>query len=954
MKVKKRDGTLQDLDFEKIHWRIKSICVRDDILEFQKQERPDAYKVFKNLEPLNINSEDIDIITKKTIDGIYNGISTSEIDILSAEIAQEMCTTNPLNSKLATRILVSNLQKNILEIMCKRFPKFKKEEIQSNLFQHVMQCLYLNHDQNDNIAPVVAPYMVAIAEKYADRIGNMLDFSRDFTQNEYLGIKTLEKGYLFKVHSMEGFGFKDIIVETPAIANMRTAIGLCCAPIPCPKVYDNNEVLKFLIEHPQVLKPKALNFDNNFIKISVLEELQNTAELYKSRYIKKKEFTQLYWQYQLEQELKTTNIDETTWTLIKNIYDGMSMSLFSCASPTRFSIGTLRPQCSSCFLIAMEDDSLKGIYNTLTEQSQISKFAGGVAIWVTNIRASKSYIASTNGHSDGIKPMLKVFDASTSYANQSGKRDGTVAIYNEFWHGDIEDFLKLKRKKGAESNKAARLFYGNWVSDEYFRCLTHGKEWYLFDPAIVPKLYDSYDEEFASNYLSDEFVNTNKSKFLFTYRYRKYIKQMKYMKVTTAEAIMEEVVETVRDSGVPYMLAKDACNRKSNQKNIGVIKSSNLCTEIIQYSDKNNTAVCNLTSICVNRFIREFKEGDNENFKYNVTIDGSEPVYYTFDFEEFGRIVKLIQQYIDRLIDSNFYPTEKSRTSNSDTRPMGIGIQGEADMFASLRLPWNSKQAHRLRFYIFERMYYECLKSSCEIAKVNGPYKYFKGSPASQGILQFDMWKTEGKKISFAFSLPWDQLKEEIKQHGIRNSLFIAPMPTASTSSIMGNSPAIEPFNSLIYVKKSGTGDITIVKDKLVADLESLGLWNKKIRDKIITDHGSIQNIMEIPKIIRDSYLTAWDLEPEDIIDAAFVRGWFVDQSQSMNLFVKNVTMASLTKAWTRAWMRGLKTLSYYVRSQTATVSQKAQLETEVKPTKPEEDGPVCSRDNPDCVSCGS
>jgi len=929
--------------------------MRDDILEFQKETRPLDYKIFSQLAPLNIKKEDIDMVAKKTIDGIYDGISTTEIDVLSAEIAQDMGIINPENSTLATRLLVSNIQKNVVEILLKRFQDVDRKEIHENLFKYSMNSLYFNLDQKGESSPLIAPYLCAIANKYSNKINQIINFAGDFSY-DYLGIKTLEKGYLFKVHSMPNFSLKDILIETPAISDMRIAIGIICSPIPCPNYYEKTTVLSFLLDpnNKDIFKEKSFD-ENSELKQDVI----NCKEPHKSSYLKTDIFKSRYWIHLLN-TLQDIHVSDDQWERIKEIYEGMSLGKFTPATPTRFSMGKLRPQGSSCFLLAMQDDSLKGIYDTLTEQSQISKYAGGIGVWVSNIRCSNSYIAGTNGHSNGLKPMLKVFDATSAYVDQGGGlRPGTCAVYCEIWHADIMDFIKLKRKKGADSDRARNLFYALWICDEFFRCLKAGKDFYLFDPIICPKLIECYDEDFSSEYLSDEFLSNNKDRFLFTYRYRKYVKQKKYLHVISADKIIEEIVETVRDSGIPYMLSKDACNRKSNQKNIGVIKSSNLCAEIVEYSNAEETAVCNLSSVCLNKFTRPFREGDDESFKYDASLSDVED-FWTFDFEELGKNVRIIQKYLDRLIDLNFYPTKNAQRSNSKTRPQGTGLQGESDMLAKLRLPWNSKEANRLRFYIMERMYYEALKSSCEMSEKDGPYESFSGSPASKGELQFDLWRKEGKKISFPLSLDWSALKERIKLHGLKNSLFIALMPTASTSDIMGNNPSIEPFNSLVYIRKTGTGDVAVIKKCLVNDLNSIGLWNKDMRDKILSNHGSIQNILEIPKKLRNSYLITYDLDPEDCVDASFVRGWFVDQSQSMNLFFQNVTMAACTKAWTRGWLRGLKTLSYYCRTRTATVSQKAQIsESKILVGESQNDeikieGSVCTRDDPNCLSCGS
>jgi len=939
MLVIKRDGTPQPIDFEKIHWRIKSMCATPAILDFQKTERPDAYSVFNKLTP--IYNADVDLITKKTIEGVYNKIPTTEIDKLSAEIAQDMCTTHPDNSTLATRILVSNLQKNIVEIMLTEFPDVPKDKIVASPFRYAMELLYQNLNDRNERAPLVAPYMVAIARKYSDKINEMLDLSRDFTNNNYRGMLIQENGYLFRINSLKNSTKKKFIIETPGISEMRIAIFMACAPSPCPNYYENLQ--SFIQSNPHLVKEKHR---------SKINEINRPND---KRLVS--EFKDEYWNYVLDMVSNQLEISDYQWSRVKEIYDGMSCGRFTAATPTRYAAGSLRPQGSSCFLIAMEDDSLSGIYSTLKEQSQISKHAGGVGIWVHNIRSAGSYIAGTNGISSGLRPMLQVFDASSRYVNQGGKRPGTVSVYIEPWHPDIITVIRLKRKLTSTAG-ASNLFYAMWIPDEFLRCWIDGKDWYLFDPAICPKLYDSYDEAYSATYLSDDYVNQNKHKFLFTYRYRKYVRQGKYESKISPNTIMEEIVETIETEGVPYMLSKDACNRKSNHKNIGVIKSANLCTEIVEYSDKDQTAVCNLHSICLQKFVRPYNPTkDNERFKYNVSLHDDRTDYWTFDFEEFAKTVRIVQKNIDRLIDANYYPSEKCSNSNMKSRPNGIGVQSEADMFAMLRIPWNSKRANELRFYIFERMYYEALSSSVELSKVHGSYHYFDGSPASKGKLQFDLWKDEGKKISFGLSLNWDDLKNDIKKFGLRNSLFISPMPTASTSDIMGNNPSIEPFNSLIYVKKAKAGPISIVNKNLVKDLMSIGLWNTNMSDKIIANDGSIRDIPEIPQVLRDAYLTVYDLGPSDIVDAASVRGWFVDQSQSMNLFLKNLTMAELSKAWIRGWKRGLKTLSYYCRTTTSGSAQKAQIESingDKIIEKKNDELLVCSRDNPDCLSCGS
>lgn len=960
MELIKRDGSRQAVDFEKIHFRLKGLCSSEKVLDFQKQYRPEAYGIFSRLP--EIKHADVDMISQKTIEGLFNGISTQQVDILSAEIAQEMCTRHSDNSVLASRILVSNMQKNVLEILVKRFPSVSRDEISENFFKYSMITLYHNLDKKGEQSPLVAPYLVAAAVKYSSIYNSLLNTSRDF-RLDYLGLKTLEKGYLLSVYASENIKGNRVIIETPSVADMRIATGLSLAPTPCPDYYAGAQ--EFILNNPVVLKVRK----NGERKI-----LPNKGDWKKC--VNMKLFKSLYWKYMLHVELTNLEshpITEEQWKNISDVYDGQSLGKFTTATPTRFSAGTLRPQGSSCFLVAMEDDSLTGIFNTFTEQGQISKYSGGVGIHVGNLRSAGSYIAGTNGTADGLKPMIQVISAISKYVNQGGKRPGSVAVYVEMTNPQIVDIIRMKRKKGPSTDIAPNLFYGLWISDEFFRCWREKKDWHLFDPAICPKLLDSYDEGFSTTYLSDEFVHANKEKYLFTYRYRKYIRQGKFESKISCQEIMEEIVETIRDEGVPYMLCKDACNRKSNQKNMGTIRSSNLCTEIIQYSDSENTSVCNLNSLCLNAFVREFRDGDNESFKYDVSLNEPEKVhpneglnegkhrYMTFDFEEFGRITGISQRTVDRLIDLNFYPTEKARRGNMRQRSQGLGVQGEADCLAMLKLPWNSKEAQRLRFYIYERMYYECLKSSMELSKINGPYEDFHGSPASQGILHFDMCRTEGQKISFALSMPWDELKENIKKYGLRNSTAIALMPTASTSSIMGNSPCFEPFNSMVYNRKGGGGDVTVFNRGLVDDLVSIGMWSQKMSDRILENHGSIQGFTDLPKKLRDAYLAAYDIEPEHLIDASFCRSWFVDQSQSLNLFVANASMSVLSKLWTRGWIRGQKTLSYYTRTRPATTAQKAQIESSGKFEKVEKveksvetEDMVCYRGKDGCISCGS
>ena len=967
MHVIKRDGTSEPLNFEKIHWRIKSLCSIPQIVDFQRRERPETYETNSKLPYLEHAS--FDQITLKTIQGLYDGVATTEIDLLSSEIAQGMVTLHPDNSVLAKRILVSNIQKNTLEILVKRFYDIPREVIRSKIFYYTMEALYHNRNKLGEQSPLVAPYVLAVARKNATTLESHIDYTRDFTNHDYLGIKILEKGYLLRCHSIDGLEGKGHILERPSVAAMRIALGLHCAPTPHKNWYQKEDVRQTLVLQPNCIKSK--HRDEKSIDV-----IMATDQPHKHSWLDPVKFSEAYWSYMVYKE--TGELYPDKFQDILETYDMMTTGLYTPATPSRFNLGTLKPQGSSCFLIGMQDDSLTGIYNTLQVQSQISKYAGGVGMWVSNIRSAGSYISGTNGASNGVAPMLGLFNSSAKYVDQGGgKRPGTIAVYIEPWHADILSFLELKRKQGVDTFRARSLFYGLWIPDEFWRSLRYSKHWYLFDPVVAPKLYDCYDQGFSKDWLSDEFLKEHKEEYLFTYRYRKYIRQGRWEKKISPKYLIDEIVKTVKDSGIPYMMCKDACNRKSNQKNLGTIKSSNLCTEIVEFSGKRSsgedeTAVCNLSSIAVNRFIKDISVDDynSDNHKngyhmiYNTGLDSEIKSYKTFDFEAFAHCVKRVVKNLNRIIDVNFYPTSCTKRSNFRHRPMGIGIQGEADMMAMLRLSWNSEEANILRFYIFEQLYYTCLETSVELAAQYGPYETFGGSPADNGLLAHDLWLAEDRRLPYTLSLDWQELKKKIFTTGLRNSLFIAPMPTASTSGILGNSPCIEPFNSLVYNRKLGAGDITLMNKYLVQDLLELDLWNREMSDRILNNRGSIQDSQhytfpEIPAKLKAIYTTVYDLSYKDIIKAASIRGIFVDQSQSMNLFVDNVTVKTMTQAWSMGWSKGLKTLSYYIRTLPSIEGQKITTDKviESKNVTDKEDeisGPVCSRDNPDCLACGS
>jgi len=572
-------------------------------------------------------------------------------------------------------------------------------------------------------------------------------------------------------------------------------------------------------------------------------------------------------------------------------YDKMSQGFFIHATPTLFNAGTPRPQMSSCFLIANKEDSINGIYGTLTECAQISKWAGGIGMHIHDVRANKSRIRGTNGQSDGIIPMLRVFNATARYVNQAGRRKGSIAVYLEPWHADIMDFLELRLNQGDEEARCRDLFSALWIPDLFMKRVEEGGQWSLFCPDKAPGLSDAVGEEFEA-------------------LYAKYEEEGRANATVPAAEVWKAILKSQTETGTPYMLYKDACNQKSNQKNLGVIKSSNLCTEIIEYTDKDETAVCNLASVALPKCVDEETN--------------------TFNYEKLHEITKTVTRNLNRVIDNNFYPVETARKSNMRHRPIGLGVQGLADVFIKCRLAFDSDEAKVMNARIFETMYHAALEASCDLAELEGPYDTFEGSPASQGILQFDMWEGETK-----LHYDWDTLKARIKAKGLRNSLLMAPMPTASTAQILGNNECFEPYTTNIYLRRTLAGEFVVVNKHLVEDLKRIGLWSKDMKDLMVKAGGSIQNIVDIPDDIKKLYRTVWEIKMKDVIDMAAHRGRFIDQSQSMNLFMESPTLAKLSSMHMYAWKQGLKTGMYYLRSKAKARPIQFSLE-------------------PDCVACSA
>jgi ribonucleoside-diphosphate reductase alpha subunit len=705
---------------------------------------------------------------------MYDGISTAEIDNLTAEVAIGMITEDPDYETLAMRVTVSNLQKNC--------PK---------CFSDAMVALHVKGIVSDD-------FMKCVALKLDAEIVNKRDY--DFG---YFGIKTLQKGYLNPG-------------ETPQYLFMRVAIGVHGDDIP--------------------------------------------------------------------------RVVET--------YNLMSQKYFTHATPTLFNAGTPRPQMSSCFLVAMKDDSIEGIYDTLKECAQISKWSGGIGIHCSNIRASGTTIKGTNGVADGIVPMLRVFNNTARYVNQGGgKRKGSFAIYLEPWHADIMEFLELRLNQGDDEMRCRDLFTAMWIPDLFMEKVTTDQDWHLMCPHECPGLPDVHGEAFNE-------------------LYRMYVAQGRFRKCVKARAVWDAILKSQVETGTPYMCYKDSVNAKSNQSNIGVIKSSNLCTEIMEVSGPDETAVCNLASLSLPAFVK----------------DGS------FDFEELKKVTRVVTRNLNRVIDRNYYPTEAARKSNLRHRPIGIGVQGLADVYMMLGLAFDENVARQMNKEIFDTIYLGALQESCLLAEEEGPYETFAGSPASQGLLQFDLWGVQ--KAGF------DSLKERIKAHGLRNSLLVAPMPTASTAQILGNNEAFEPYTTNIYLRRTLAGEFVMVNKHLVRDLQKIGKWNPDIKTEIVRNGGSIQQIPGISLELKNIYRTVWEIPQKSIIEMSADRGPFIDQSQSLNIFMENPTPAKLTSMHVYGWKKGLKTGMYYLRTRAKAKAQ--QVTVPVALTKE-----ACSLANPEsCEMC--
>jgi ribonucleoside-diphosphate reductase alpha chain len=756
MYVVKRDGRREQVQFDKITARVKKLC----------------YGLHQKVDPVSV--------AMRVIEGVYDGVTTSELDNLAAEVAATNAVNHPDYAQLASRIAVSNLHKTT-----------------HKSFSEVMRSLHTYTDPVTGApAALIADDVMEIIEANTEVLDSAIIYDRDFSY-DYFGFKTLERSYLLKLEGQ--------VAERPQQMLMRVSVGI----------------------HKD----------------------------------------------DIESAIKTYNLMSEGW--------------FTHATPTLFNAGTPKPQMSSCFLLTTQEDSISGIYDTLKQCAKISQNAGGIGLAIHDVRATGSYIRGTNGTSNGIVPMLRVFNDTARYVDQGGgKRKGSFAVYIEPWHADVFDFLDLKKNHGKEEQRARDLFYALWVPDLFMKRVEADGEWTLMCPNECPGLADTWGPEFEA-------------------LYEKYEAEGKGRKTIKAQELWFKIVESQIETGVPYMLYKDAANGKSNQQNLGTIRSSNLCTEIIEYTAKDEVAVCNLASIALPKFV-------NEDL--------------SFDHDKLFEVTYQVTKNLNRVIDRNFYPIVEARNSNMRHRPVGLGVQGLADAFIMMRFPFESEEARQLNKDVFETIYYAACCASKDLAIEEGPYETFKGSPASEGKLQFDLWG-----VTPSDRWEWDVLKEEIMDKGMRNSLLVAPMPTASTAQILGNNECFEPYTSNIYTRRTLSGEFIVVNNHLLRDLTKLGMWNPTMKNQLIAANGSIQNIPEIPENLKALYRTAWEISQRAILDMAADRGAFICQSQSLNVFMENANAPKLTSMHFHAWRSGLKTGMYYLRTKAATDAIKFTVDKKYK-----------------------
>jgi ribonucleoside-diphosphate reductase alpha subunit len=973
MQVVKRDGTKQDVDFNRVARRNQNLARPENLSELNASHDPKVNVITRQLTPLT--EVDPNLISKEVIRDIHDGVTTVELDIHSAKIAQSLCTYHPQYGTLAGRIYMSNYHKNnIYDLAKNEFntavpSNEERRAIENNLFLRTAQALWRNTDKIGKQAPLLAPHVYRIIEANAERFETMLDYTRDFNF-DFLGMTMMEKKYLLTANLNNGTKMHRVPIERPQHMIMRVAIGIHCSEE--FKSYTDDQTEDFNM-FKDVLKEVNVDLDLE-TQFKVFTALLPYMQFPHND-------TRVDWStYDLSQH--NVLISNEQWDNVKTTYDIISRGLATHATPTLFNAGTLRPQCSSCFLVMLPSDSLEGIARFFTILMHIQKGAGGIGSNIHNLRASGAYIRGTNGTSNGITPFAKVVNAISVYIDQGGnKRPGSHALYLEPWHGDMPKFLELRRPRGNDHERARELFYALWNRDEFMWRVEQDMDWWLMCPDQCKGLSDAFNAKANTSFVSDEDVAKNPNDYAFSHLYRQYVRDGKFIKKIKARDIWDSVLELQTEQGLPYILHADNVNRKNNQANLGTIRCSNLCCEVVEFTSPEEVAVCNLASICLPSFVENLPSDpdtwrpikEEHDFVYNCSLKPGKYHMLRFNMDKLKETVKHITKNLDSVIDLNFYPIEEAKRSNMRHRPIGIGVQGLADLFARLRIPFDSQEALRLNFYIFEAMYFAALESSNELAQVKGTYSSFEGSPASMGILQFDLVESEGLacatervggsdvNIFFDRKQDWGTLKSKIITTGLRNSLLMAPMPTASTSYLMANSPCFEPYNSNIYKRANAVGEFVVVNELLINDLIELGLWNIDMKNKIMTANGSVQDIMEIPKNIRIIYKTAWDMSPKAIINLAISRSPFIDQSQSMNLFIERPSPKILTQIHFYTWRRGLKCGSYYIHSRPPVDAQKLQIvdqeavdlvkrsvrnDTEIV-------GEICTMED-GCLSCGS
>jgi len=962
MRVLKRSGVLEPISFDKILHRLVALA------------------------PDDVNA---DILAQKVIAGLTDGMHTTTLDEMAAFNAVNMSYINPAYTDMAARIFMSNHHKNTIHNLRRHF-NISHKEAEKNLYAYTARALYENTSADGVQTPLINPYLYALIQEHSADIEAAIDYNADY-RFDYQGAFILVNGhYLIQGHLNLGDKHEFVTIERAQHTFMRYALSIHCGAEDDP-YYANAPRLINLADAPEATVTSSVDWHslrNNYYYDKLFAAVQPLLEQYlpKPAYrrlvvepVRPKwdditEYLQrapddvqtqfkalldkhtMTWAQVYTQARAAVSTDSAKerwtarWPAVLETYRSVRDGFISLPTPVMYNIGTLRPQCSSCFLMEMPADSLEGIAKYWRDSAFVSKFAGGIGSSVSNLRSRGSYIASTNGRSNGLQPFLKVVNEISHYVDQGGgKREGSHTTYIEPWQSDIFEVIKLKEPSASADDRAHVLLYSIWCCDEFMRAAENNKPWYLMDPKMSPGLKYVYDRRLSTEWLNDEYVEANKADFEFTYLYRKYIREGKYVQVVQAEELMTKIVHIISAAGGVFNLFKDAVNRKSAQMNLGVITCSNLCTEIVEYCSPDETAVCTLLSVCVQRYLKQttyekpanmtdasgrprFFRVDLAQFLDDATV--GQPIYVEFDWEKLETNIRMCVRNLNKAMNQNFYPLDEAAYSNSQSQPMAIGIQGLADLFVKLRIAFDSPEADMLGFYICEAMYWAALTEGVELSIKFGPYKRFADSPASRGILQHDMWQHERENavtkdelppaIKYPLHYDWDAVRQNVVRYGLRNSLYIGMMPTGSSSVIQGSSPCIEPLNSLSYKRKNKYGEFTHVNRQFVADMQYLGLWDEQTRDYIANSRtGGIADYERIPEAIRNIYRTVWDISTKKLIEINLTRSVFIDQSTSFNWFIPKPTISLLSALQYYGWRRGVKTSSYYMRRLAVADAQK-------------------------------